>query len=268
MKNKWSKFLLAAPIAAMSILPITGCSTNYNNYSYKIKLTKTGETYINIIKEKHLRDRLEPANFPTYFATELLTRDSSFIKTSFYEALINSKKPQEYRDRFIPYDVDWDTHPDYATYTVSPESNDYDYVILLLHGGGYAKNINYIHINGTIKLADDLNAKVYVALHPLLPQHNVEECYAYLDDLYAKMCASEPNKKIVFLGDSSGGGLALAYSQYLYNKHAERLPYARVLFSPWVEVTMNNSDIYWYVDDDIMLHPYGLCGYGYADCIL
>ncbi len=263
MRHTLSKVMLAAPIAATAVLPITAFTScnKKDQRLHHIGITNKDRAIIQIVKDKNLKERLEPQEFPRYLAQELCTRGPDFMRESLQEAFeLSDYVDQEERFVECPECTDWDN--DRITYTITPNINqDYDYVILFLHGGGYAKNINYIHINGCVELCDQLNAKVYVALHPVLPQHDYTECRDYLIDVYNYILEHEAGKKIVFLGDSSGAGLALAFSQYLYNM-AEPLPYARVLFSPWVDVTMKNPEIDALVEDDIMLHPYGLAAYG------
>lgn len=265
MKNKWSKLLLAAPVAATAVLPITlltGCNENDGHTCY-IRLTDSGQAWIEALTERHLQAKLEPENFPAYFESELKKAredDPDYMQTTLDAALESSWGKEAYRLRFKQHTA-WENH--HATYTITPVNGNYGPVVFFLHGGGYAKNINYIHINSCMMLCDKLNAKFYVPLHPILPQDDVVACYEFLENAYADMCENEPGRDIIFMGDSSGGGLALAFSQYLYNKHTTRMPCARILFSPWVDVTMKNQDLYKYLKNDIMLHPFGLEAYGY-----
>lgn len=69
------------------------------------------------------------------------------------------------------------------------------------------------------------------------------------------------------MGDSSGAALVLALGQILYNENAPIQPSARVLFSPWVDVTLTNKRIDDYLERDIMLPPYGLQFYCLSDQI-
>lgn len=217
MRHTLSKVMLAAPIAATAVLPITAFTScnKKDQHLHHIGITALDKYVINIVKEKNLKERLEPDVFPEYLAKELCTRTHDFMKESLEEAFVNSDYTEQ-QDRFEECAACTDWEKDRITYTITPNINqqDYDYVILFLHGGGYAKNINYIHINGCVELCDQLNAKVYVALHPVLPQHDYTECRDYLIDVYNYILEHEAGKKIVFLGDSSGAGLALAFSQF------------------------------------------------------
>lgn len=139
-------------------------------------------------------------------------------------------------------------------------SGDYDKIILYLHGGAYVFNAYYQHFLLANEIASgDVRAKVYLPIYPLAPQATWEQTYKFLDSLYALIL--KEGKPVIIMGDSAGGGLACAYSQYLY-KTGRTLPVKRVLLSPWLDVTHANQEAKAIEDRDLMLCIYGLqqCG--------
>jgi acetyl esterase/lipase len=52
-----------------------------------------------------------------------------------------------------------------------------------------------------------------------------------------------PSDRFVFMGDSSGGGLALAFAQKLVKEKQTKLPSKIILLSPWLDLTMSNPAI-------------------------
>ena len=136
------------------------------------------------------------------------------------------------------------------------------YTILYLHGGGYAEEILPFHLNFTSKLAERIGALVFVPIYPLAPNHTWEETYALLTALYKQMLAEKKNE-ITFMGDSAGGGLAIAFCQYLKTISLPQ-PDHLIGLSPWVDVCMEDSDYEPYRPLDPMLDVTGLQTFGKA----
>ncbi len=65
------------------------------------------------------------------------------------------------------------------------------------------------------------------------------------------------------MGDSAGGGFALALAQLLLEKGLSQ-PGKIILLSPWLDITMKNPDAYVLEDKDPMLGIYGLIQMGKA----
>ena len=63
------------------------------------------------------------------------------------------------------------------------------------------------------------------------------------------------------MGDSSGGGLALAFAESLRDS-GDPMPERLVLLSPWIDVTMTNPAIPALEEGDFILSAYGLAGLG------
>lgn len=108
--------------------------------------------------------------------------------------------------------------------------------VLYLHGGGYCTGAPGTHRGLVGHLAMRCRARVFVADYRLAPEHPFP---AALDDavnawrgLLSQGIAPD---EIVIAGDSAGGGLAVATALRLRGL-ALPLPRALVLFSPWVDL--------------------------------
>lgn len=108
-------------------------------------------------------------------------------------------------------------------------------VIFYLHGGGHSVGSCASMWNTAMGVARDAGVKVLCADYRLAPEHPFP---AGLDDavkVYRALLTRNGPRNIALLGDSSGGGLALAL--LLKAKQLGlQYPAAVVLFSPWSEL--------------------------------
>lgn len=139
------------------------------------------------------------------------------------------------------------------------ENDKAESILFYLHGGAYAYGVGEKQVMFCDDMAQRLNAKVYIPLYPLAPQATCRDAYPFLDAAYAE--ALKEDKPIYLIGDSAGGGLALAFAEYLRDKGTQ-LPKKLFLLSPWVDVTMSDPAIAEYEKKDLMLQSYGLVELG------
>jgi len=108
--------------------------------------------------------------------------------------------------------------------------------ILYLHGGAYCVGSPATHRAITSHIARRTAARVFVADYRLAPEHPFP---AALDDAVAAYRSLSLDgvspQRIAIIGDSAGGGLALATALRL-RELGDPLPAALVLFSPWVDL--------------------------------
>lgn len=139
------------------------------------------------------------------------------------------------------------------------KKDDNNYIIIYLHGGAYVSEPLLTHWQYVDHLAQTINAQIVFPIYPLIPNNTHIDAYDLLNEIYPDLLMT--NKKIILMGDSAGGGLALAYNEYLYEKKVD-LPDKLILFSPWVDVSMTNPDIIDYEEEDPSLSLYGLTELG------
>jgi acetyl esterase/lipase len=120
-------------------------------------------------------------------------------------------------------------------FTVAPRGGATGPAILYLHGGGYAFDIAPPHWDFVGRLARRLDATVTVPLYPLLPERSRDEMHAFVTARWRDLAARAPEAGTVVMGDSAGGGLALAMPMQ-WRDAGLPLPGRLVLISPWLDV--------------------------------
>lgn len=116
------------------------------------------------------------------------------------------------------------------------EIEDSERLVIYLHGGIYVNEIKLPHISFCDKLAKKVNATVFAPIYPLAPNHTYEETYEIVENLYRHLL--EMKKPIIIMGDSAGGGLSAAFSEYLIVNDLPQ-PENLILISPWLDVSMS-----------------------------
>ena len=144
-------------------------------------------------------------------------------------------------------------------YTLSG-SDAPDYRVLYLHGGAYINDATNYHWKFCDKLAREMNAEVIFPVYPLAPNHSWRETFALLETIYRNALRGD-DLPLIVMGDSAGGGLAVAFCEYL-NEIALKQPERLILFSPWLDASMSNPDVADYETADPMLSAYGLIEMG------
>lgn len=117
-------------------------------------------------------------------------------------------------------------------------SKDCSQIVIYLHGGAYVNEIMIPHISFCDRLAKKVSGTVFAPLYPLAPNHTYDETYDILEKLYRHLL--ELDKPITIMGDSSGGGLSAAFTQYLAANDLPQ-PENLILISPWVDVSMSGK---------------------------
>jgi len=142
-------------------------------------------------------------------------------------------------------------------WTIFPNESNPDVVILYLHGGAYMANISKQHWDLIEQLISKTNATIVVPDYPLTPDASCKETYDFIEILYSRLTAEYPTRRIIWIGDSAGGGLAFGFVQQLRNENKKQ-PDQIILFSPWLDVAMNNPNIELTDKEDKILSIIGL----------
>ncbi|MBQ8972377.1 MAG: alpha/beta hydrolase [Clostridia bacterium] len=135
-----------------------------------------------------------------------------------------------------------------------------DFHVLYLHGGAYVNDASVYQWRFCDRLARELNAEVIVPIYPLAPNHTWRETFELLQALYTDQLPDD-GLPLIIMGDSAGGGLAVAFCETLNELGLEQ-PDQLILFSPWLDCSMSNPDIANYEAVDPMLSAYGLVEMG------
>lgn len=126
-------------------------------------------------------------------------------------------------------------------YTLTPKRRGADIDILYFHGGAYNAGMIAPHWWVVRSLIAATGATVHVPSYLLAPEHTAVEAYPSLDAVTDDVLLAAGSRRVIFAGDSAGGGIALAEAQRCRDRGpAGRTADHLVLFSPWVDVTMDN----------------------------
>lgn len=130
-------------------------------------------------------------------------------------------------------------------------------VVVYLTGGAYVQRPDKTHWQYLDRLAQASNAKIYVPIYSLAPQSTYRHAYQEISQLYCQLYEQSPASEITLMGDSAGGGLAAGFSQYLGQRGLPQ-PGHLILFSPWLDLDLNNPVISKYEACDVTLAVNGL----------
>jgi len=152
----------------------------------------------------------------------------------------------------------------YQVLKLTPKSiSSSDTVIFYLHGGAYFFPMATVHIQTVDELAERLGVVAYMPSYPLAGFVHYEEAHGMVRELYTQLV--EAGKTVLLMGDSAGGGFALALAEWAHENRLD-MPARMVLLSPWLDVTMSNPEIADYEAKDVSLANYALlkCGQMWA----
>lgn len=125
--------------------------------------------------------------------------------------------------------------------------------VIYLHGGAYVLEANFLHWSFIKKILNKIPCKVSMVDYPLAPEHNYKDTIEMLTKAYEYIIEKYPQDSIVIMGDSAGGGLALAFTQMLIKENRLALPKNLVLLSPWLDLTVENPQMKDYEKQDMIL---------------
>jgi acetyl esterase/lipase len=191
----------------------------------------------------------------TLFAWQL-SRDSYDSDASFVTRLNDAfeENAQPYQ---LPEDVTF-TAPVEETdayglqaFELNP-SSDPDTLIVYFPGGSYLDAPRATHWQFLDSLASDSGATIVVPIYPKLPQYSAQESYEAVLAFYEALLADTDYDRLLFMGDSAGGGMALSLAMQVRDAALPQ-PEELVLICPWVDVTMENADIAAYAKKDPVL---------------
>ncbi|MDW7656022.1 MAG: alpha/beta hydrolase [Bacillota bacterium] len=130
--------------------------------------------------------------------------------------------------------------------------------VIFLHGGAYLIEAASGHLNIVKRLVHEFGLHVTCVDYPLAPENSVETTHRFLLKAFKEIVSQYPGHAFSLLGDSAGGGLALAFLQVLRDEKFECSPDRSVLVSPWVDLTLSNPDMIALEKKDYVLSIEGL----------
>ena len=114
--------------------------------------------------------------------------------------------------------------------------------LFYVHGGAYWKDFSPFHWRYMKKLMRATDAALVVPAYRLAPWGTFRDALDLIVPLYETYRREHPDRKIILMGDSAGGGLALALAREFLARGLPA-PEELILFSPWVDVVMVNPEV-------------------------
>ncbi|GAA5316365.1 MAG: alpha/beta hydrolase [Candidatus Pelagadaptatus aseana] len=130
----------------------------------------------------------------------------------------------------------------HQVFTLSPNNKPAQKVILYLHGGAYVHNFTKQHWGFIEDLLDTLDCSVIAPDYPLAPENTYQETSTFLEKLYLEIIEQTAPENLIIMGDSAGGGMALALVQTIKQMGLPQ-PSQLFLLSPWLDITMTNPEL-------------------------
>ncbi|WP_411842262.1 alpha/beta hydrolase [Salinicoccus sp. HZC-1] len=137
-------------------------------------------------------------------------------------------------------------------FKITPEEKKSHKAVLYIHGGGYINQPSLFHWWFLDKLVQETGLEFFIPVYPKTPEFTYEKSYDLIMKLYKELSDSG-YEKIILMGDSAGGGLALGFAQMLRGENVKQ-PGEIILISPWLDISLNHKDIKKYEQVDPMLN--------------
>lgn len=113
--------------------------------------------------------------------------------------------------------------------------------IYYLHGGAYVDQPLLPHFSFLKKLSSELACAIVMPIYPKAPNYTYESTIAMVFDGYQDLLLRNDPSDISIMGDSAGGGMALALCEYCKIKEVPQ-PSNVIMFSPCVDATLSIVD--------------------------
>ncbi|TFB19514.1 alpha/beta hydrolase [Filobacillus milosensis] len=134
-------------------------------------------------------------------------------------------------------------------------SKDHKHIIYL-HGGAYVNNPLGFHWAFLDQIHEATGAAITVPVYLKAPNYTYERSFELVLTIYKNLLEEYNPNQIIIMGDSAGGGMGLAFAQWLQELELPQ-PGQLILLSPWLDITMTNPDLHTLERKDPMLAIYG-----------
>ncbi|SCY08654.1 Acetyl esterase/lipase [Paenibacillus polysaccharolyticus] len=166
---------------------------------------------------------------------------------------INSESYQVPAKLKQKYNITKDGNLPLDTYILKSNSRSDERIVLYLPGGGYVEQPLTWHWHFLHNLREQLNCTVFVPIYPKAPDNQYTAAIESVLKVYQHILKIAKPENMVIMGDSAGGGLSLAFAQYLLEQELPQ-PKDIILLSPWLDITLNNPQVLAMIDKEPMLN--------------
>lgn len=155
---------------------------------------------------------------------------------------------------------------DRAVVTFISAENENSLHIIFLHGGAFTAEEQSGHWHLAGKILKKLPCKFSFIQYPLAPEHHFRQTHEMVLKAYSELTLKYPKDRFCLLGDSAGGGLALALAQIIRDTDSLQKPEKTALLSPWLDLSLSNPEIAEMEPHDLLLSVNSLkqCAEWYA----
>ena len=198
----------------------------------------------------------------------VVDRDKIYEEGDGYYENLNDRAVQNLNDYVKPEQVKvdipyYDTHEHGMQIFCFNEEVFTDTIILYVPGGGYLNNPLKYHWKIINKLSKETGTPIVMPIYLKVPNYTCEEAYDAMVNLYLDIAGRENVKRIILIGDSSGGAMSLVLAQIIRDLYPTALQADDiVLLAPWMDVSMENEEILSIAPHDHMLGLFGTVDIG------
>ncbi len=181
-------------------------------------------------------------------------KDSTLTRVRAGLSFVDSSGQQPHPNRSFAKKVlvTIDTIDGHAVYTMAPRDKITTVTVLYLHGGAYSATFVSVHWKLFEELIVRTGCTIVAPDYPLPPEAAWSAAWVMVRKVYAELVNNTSHSAPILMGDSAGGGFALAFAQELATGNL--LPPQRlILLSPWLDLAMSNPDIEHMEDTDPLL---------------
>jgi epsilon-lactone hydrolase len=132
-------------------------------------------------------------------------------------------------------------HEGMAVHVLAPSGVPTERTVFFLHGGGYVGHADPQHWRYAERLGAELSARVVMPAYPVAPRSTWRDAHPLVAGLFHEV-ADEGVGDLTLVGDSAGGGFALALAQQMVAESGP-LPDRLVLVSAWVDMTPPDASL-------------------------
>lgn len=152
----------------------------------------------------------------------------------------NSKVPTKGTEKIC--NIERHTAHGRNVFVLTPKNGMSNRHILYLHGGAYVQNFVRQHWKFLSDLVASTHCTITAPDYPLAPKHTFVDAFNMAIPIYRDIVARVGSDNTVVMGDSAGGGFALALCQKLKVENVPQ-PQRIILLSPWLDLTLQNPEI-------------------------
>ncbi len=128
------------------------------------------------------------------------------------------------------------------TFILKPKQKANNTYILYLHGGAYIYGFTKMHWKFLDILVRKSGCTIIACDYPLAPKFKYKDSFEMVIPIYKELVEKVGGENVIIMGDSSGGGFALALAQKIKEENYIKASQI-ILISPWLDVTLKNPEI-------------------------